>query len=150
MNNRPAPAPAPAIDILLGVLFGIVLTKAEVISWFRIQEMFRFEAFHMFGIIGSAIAVAAVSRRRLPPPPAPTLCGEPTPTADASADDQNRRGTRFWLGGAIFGLGWALTGACPGPLFILIGGGLSVMIVALGSALAGTWAYGYLRSRLPH
>ncbi|MBZ2178791.1 MAG: YeeE/YedE family protein [Acidobacteria bacterium] len=150
MNNRPAPAPAPAIDILLGVLFGIILTKAEVISWFRIQEMFRFEAFHMFGIIGSAIAVAAVSRRLLPPPPAPTLCGEPTPTADASADDQTGRGTRFWLGGAIFGLGWALTGACPGPLFILIGGGISVMVVALASALAGTWAYGYLRSRLPH
>lgn len=150
MNNRPAPAPAPAIDILLGVLFGIILTKAEVISWFRIQEMFRFEAFHMFGIIGSAIAVAAVSRRLLPPPPAPTLCGEPIPTADASADDQTGRGTRFWLGGAIFGLGWALTGACPGPLFILIGGGISVMVVALASALAGTWAYGNLRSRLPH
>lgn len=132
--------------LLLGIAFGIVLTKAEVISWFRIQEMFRFQAFHMFGIIGSAIAVAAVTRLLVKRPPAATLCGEPEPLADEAIG----RGYRFWIGGTIFGLGWALTGACPGPLFILIGGGVSVMIVTVVSALAGTWAYGYLRARLPH
>jgi uncharacterized protein len=132
--------------LLLGAVFGVILTKAEVISWFRIQEMFRFQAFHMFGIIGSAIAVAAVSRLFLKRPAEPTLCGEPAPLAD----EETGRGHRFWIGGTIFGLGWALAGACPGPLFILIGGGLSVMIVAVLSALAGTWTYGYLRSRLPH
>jgi uncharacterized membrane protein YedE/YeeE len=137
----------PVLYLLLGALFGIILTKAEVISWFRIQEMFRFQAFHMYGIIGSAIAVAAVTRRLLPRPPAPpTLCGETSP----AIDERTGRGTRFWLGGAIFGLGWALTGACPGPLFILLGGGVTVMFAALLSALAGTWAYGCLRSRLPH
>ncbi len=132
--------------LLLGAAFGLILTKAEVISWFRIQEMFRFQAFHMYGIIGSAIAVAAIGRRLLKRPPAPTLCGEPGPLQD----EDTGRGYRFWIGGTIFGIGWALTGACPGPLFILVGGGVSVMVIAVLSALAGTWTYGLLRSRLPH
>jgi len=132
--------------LLLGILFGITLTKAEVISWFRIQEMFRFQSFHMYGIIGSAIAVAAVSRLMMKRPQSQALCGEPP----ASDDEKVGRGYRFWIGGTIFGLGWALTGACPGPLFVLIGGGVTVMTVAVFSALAGTWTYGHLRSKLPH
>jgi uncharacterized protein len=132
--------------LVLGILFGITLTKAEVISWFRIQEMFRFQAFHMYGIIGSAIAVAAMGRRLVRRPAAERveLCGGVAP------EEVQERGTRFWAGGAMFGLGWALTGACPGPLFVLVGGGVSVMLVAVASALAGTWVYGVVRERLPH
>ncbi len=133
------------IYLALGILFGVTLTKSEVISWFRIQEMFRFQSFHMYGILGSAIAVAAVSRLFVKRAPVPSLCG-----AAGTQDESAGRGYRFWLGGAIFGVGWALTGACPGPLFALIGGGVSVMIVAVLSALAGTWMYGWIRSRLPH
>ena len=132
--------------LLLGILFGVTLTKAEVISWFRTQEMFRFQSFHMYGIIGSAVAVAAVSRLLLKRPQSQALCSEPS----ANDDEKTGRGYRFWIGGTIFGLGWALTGACPGPLFVLIGGGVTVMTVAVLSALAGTWTYGCLRSKLPH
>lgn len=145
-QDRPKPLLRLAY-LFLGILFGVTLTKSEVISWFRIQEMFRFQSFHMYGIIGSAIAVAAISRLLLKRPPAQALCGEPS-TSDN--DEGTGRGHRFWIGGTIFGLGWAFTGACPGPLFALIGGGVSVMLVAVASALAGTWMYGYLRSRLPH
>jgi uncharacterized protein len=133
------------IYLLLGIAFGITLTKAEVISWFRIQEMFRFQSFHMYGIIGSAIAVAAVSRRFVKRTAATAACG------DVAGDPSQPGGShRYWIGGTIFGLGWALTGACPGPLFALIGGGVTVMIVAVLGALAGTWLYGRLRARLPH
>ncbi len=131
---------------VLGTLFGVVFTKGEVISWFRIQEMFRFQSFHMYGIIGSAVAVAALSvfvirRWRLP-----TLAGEQIVIPPKALG----RGTRYWLGGTLFGLGWALTGACPGPLFALIGAGNTVIVIVLLSALAGTWLYGALRPRLPH
>ncbi len=134
-----------AAYLVLGILFGVTLTKAEVISWFRIQEMFRFQAFHMYGIIGSAIAVAAVGRRLVERGPVERveLCG-------GVVQEEQERGTRYWAGGAMFGLGWALTGACPGPLFVLLGGGVSVMVVAVASALAGTWVYGVVRERLPH
>lgn len=134
------------VYLLLGILFGVTLTKAEVISWFRIQEMFRFQSFHMYGIIGSAIAAGASLRVLLKRPQKETLCGDVTP----GEDDQEGRGYRFWFGGVIFGLGWALAGACPGPLFALVGGGVSVMLVAILSAMAGTLAYGYCRSKLPH
>ncbi|HEV2198566.1 MAG TPA: DUF6691 family protein [Bryobacteraceae bacterium] len=146
-QGRRRPPLLPLAYLLLGTLFGVTLTKSEVISWFRIQEMFRFQSFHMYGIIGSAIAVAAVSRLILKRPQKETLCGEPAASDD---DEVTGRGYRFWIGGTIFGLGWALTGACPGPLFALIGGGVTVMLIAVASALAGTWMYGYLRSRLPH
>ena len=131
---------------LLGSLFGIVLTKAEIVSWFRIQEMFRFESFHMYGIIGSAIAVAAVSVALLRRAGVHALSGEsisiPAKTLGV--------GCRYWIGGALFGVGWAFTGACPGPMFALVGAGSSVFAVTVFSALAGTWAYGYLRPHLPH
>ena len=129
----------------LGVIFGITLTKAEIVSWFRIQEMFRFQAFHMYGVIGSAVAVAAVCVYLLQRLGARTVGGEPVQVPDAPRE----WGYRHAVGGVIFGVGWALTGACPGPLFILVGAGLPVMAVAVLSAIAGTWVHGYLRPRLP-
>ena len=130
---------------LLGGLFGVVLMEAEVISWFRIQEMFRFQSFHMYGIIGSAVVVAGASLallKRLDRRVDGERLGLPPKTLGS--------GVRYIAGGTIFGLGWALTGACPGPLVALVGGGVPVMIVALASAIAGTWVYGFLRPRLPH
>ena len=130
----------------LGSLFGLLLTKAEVVSWFRIQEMFRFQSFHMYGVMGSAVAVAAVSIAILKRFDMRTLAGEPIviPTRELG------RGYRYWIGGTLFGLGWALTGACPGPLFALFGSGVTVFAVAVASALAGTWVYGFVRPSLPH
>ena len=132
--------------VLLGIAFGVVLTKSEVISWFRIQEMFRFQAFHMYGIIGSAVVTAAlclqvIKRLKLRSRDGSLIVVPPKALG---------RGTRYWLGGTLFGLGWAMVGACPGPLFALIGGGVTVMVATLASAVAGTWAYGALRPRLPH
>ena len=134
------------LSLLLGVFFGVVLTKSEVLSWFRIQEMFRFQAFHMYGIIGLAIGVAALSLRVIRALGLRTLAGEPVQVERRSFN----RGYSQALGGLIFGAGWALLGACPGPLFALIGGGVTVMSAALVSAVAGAWAYGALRSKLPH
>ncbi len=132
--------------LVAGILFGIVLTKSEVISWFRIQEMFRFQSFHMYGIIGSAVIVAAISVFLIKRRHARTFGGETI----SIPPKQLGKGYRYWIGGTIFGLGWALTGACPGPIFALIGNGVLVMLVALVAALAGTWTYSYLRPRLPH
>jgi hypothetical protein len=132
--------------LVIGTLFGILFTKAEVISWFRIQEMFRFQSFHMYGIIGSAVGVAAASIWLINRFGVRTISGDPI----VIPPKEMGRGTRYWAGGTIFGLGWALTGACPGPLFALIGAGNGVVIVVLASAIAGTWLYGYLRPRLPH
>jgi uncharacterized membrane protein YedE/YeeE len=132
--------------LLAGVAFGFVLTRAEVISWFRIQEMFRFQSFHMYGIIASAILVAALSLEILKRVEARALDG----TRIALAPKQLGLGYRYAIGGTVFGIGWAFTGACPGPLFALLGSGISVMVLPILSAIAGTWAYGYLRARLPH
>lgn len=132
--------------VLLGTAFGIVLTKSEVISWFRIQEMFRFQAFHMYGIIGSAVVTAALSLQLIKRLQLRSRDGSLIVVPPKTLGT----GTRYWLGGTLFGLGWAIVGACPGPLFALIGGGFTVMLATLASALAGTWAYGALRPRLPH
>lgn len=132
--------------LALGVIFGVVLTKSEVISWFRIQEMFRFQAFHMYGIIGSAIVVAGLGLQLIKRLSLRSLDGQSI-VVPAKAMG---RGTRYWFGGTLFGLGWALVGACPGPLFALLGNGVGVIAVALLSAIGGTWAYGALRPRLPH
>ena len=134
------------IYLVLGALFGVVLTKSEVVSWFRIQEMFRFQAFHMYGIIGSAVIVAALGLQLIRRLSVHSLDGKPIVIEPKVMG----RGTRYWLGGAIFGLGWGLVGACPGPLFALLGNGIGVIAVALLSAIAGTWSYGALRTRLPH
>lgn len=132
--------------LLIGIAFGIILVKSEVVSWFRIQEMFRFESFHMYGIIGSAVVVAAISVQLIKRLNVKTLGGE----AITIPPKMWGKGYRYWIGGIIFGLGWALLGACPGPMFALIGAGFPVILVALFGALLGTWAYSYLRPRLPH
>ncbi|MDE2995430.1 MAG: YeeE/YedE thiosulfate transporter family protein [Bacteroidota bacterium] len=132
--------------LLVGIYFGIIFTKSEVISWYRIQEMFRFQAFHMYGIIGSAIAVAAISVQVIKRKGIRAFDGSEINIPPKVMGS----GTRYWLGGTFFGLGWALTGACPGPMFALVGNGFLVMIVAVLSAVAGTYAYGVLRPKLPH
>ncbi len=123
----------------LGAAFGVVLVKSEAASWYRIQEMFRFQSFHMYGILGSAVAVAALGvalvKRRL---------GIAMPRKELGT------GRRYWMGGTVFGLGWGLVGTCPGPMFALLGTGIAAMAVAILSALAGTWVYGQIRDRLPH
>lgn len=135
-----------AAYFLLGGLFGIILVKAEVVSWFRVQEMFRFQAFHMYGVMGTAVAVAALSIALLRWSGARTMAGEPIVIPPRELG----RGHRYWIGGAIFGVGWALTGACPGPLFALLGSGIAAYAAAIVSALVGTWVYGWVRPSLPH
>jgi uncharacterized protein len=127
-----------------GSLFGIILVKAEVISWFRIQEMFRLQSFHMFGVIGSAVVVGMLSILLIKKFKIKTIYGEPIEIPKKTFN----KGQIY--GGLIFGLGWALTGACPGPLFAQIGTGATVILVTLFSAIAGTWVYGLLRDKLPH
>jgi uncharacterized protein len=128
----------------MGMFFGIILIKSEVVSWFRIQEMFRLESFHMYGVIGSAVVTGIISVWLIKRFKVKTIYGEPIllPTKKFN------KGQIF--GGLIFGLGWAITGACPGPLFAQIGTGLTIVFVTLFSAIAGTWVYGLLRERLPH
>ncbi|HET6767967.1 MAG TPA: DUF6691 family protein [Chitinophagaceae bacterium] len=127
-----------------GILFGIILIKSEVISWFRIQEMFRLQSFHMFGVIGSAIVVGIISVFIIKKFKVRSIDGEPIHFEPKKFS----KGQVY--GGLLFGFGWALTGACPGPLFAQIGTGATVIIVTLFSAIIGTWVYGYLRERLPH
>jgi uncharacterized protein len=130
--------------LMLGVMFGIVFVKAEIISWYRIQEMFRFHAFHMYGVIGSAVIVGMLSVWIIKTFRIKTIQNEKVVF---------HKKTFHWgqvIGGIIFGLGWAITGACPGPLFAQIGSGFTVVIVTLVSAIGGTWVYGLLSTRLPH
>ncbi|MGF7072467.1 DUF6691 family protein [Mucilaginibacter sp. 3215] len=130
--------------LFAGLLFGIVLVKSEVISWFRIQEMFRLQSFHMYGIIGSAIIVGMISVMIIKRYKIKTLTG------DAIVIPNKKFNWGNVYGGLIFGLGWAVTGACPGPLFAQIGSGFLVTSVTLLSAILGTWVYGLLREKLPH
>ena len=130
--------------LFAGLLFGIILVKSEVISWFRIQEMFHGQSFHLYGIIGSAVitgmmAVLLIKRLRLK-----------TITHEAILIPEKKFHWGHVYGGLIFGLGWAITGACPGPLYAQIGSGFAVTLVTLCSAIAGTWVYGLLREKLPH
>lgn len=128
---------------LVGMAFGIVFVKAEIISWFRIQEMFRLESFHMYGVIGTAVVVAAISVFLIKRFRVRTIGGE-------NIEFQDKKFTKGQvIGGLIFGIGWAITGACPGPLFAQIGTGMTAIVVTLLSAIAGTWVYGYFRERLP-
>lgn len=130
--------------LAVGIVFGIVFVKAEVVSWFRIQEMFRLQSFHMYGIIGSAVVTGVISIWLLKKFNTRTIYGEPI-TISAKTFNKGQI-----YGGLIFGFGWAATGACPGPLFAQIGTGATVVAVTLLSAIAGTWVYGYFRDRLPH
>lgn len=129
--------------LILGALFGIVLVKAEVISWFRIQEMFRLQAFHMYGIIGSGILVGMISIQIIKRFNIKTIDGEEI----VIPKKEFRWGNVY--GGLIFGLGWAITGACPGPLYALLGSGFYVISVTLLSAIAGTWFFGLIKNKLP-
>lgn len=145
-SARPVRVAYLLLYLLLGIAFGITLTKSEVISWFRIQEMFRFQSPRMYEIIASAVVTAAVSVALI------KSLGVRTLARERILIPPKRLGTgiRYAVGGFLFGIGWALTGACPGPLFALLGNGVTVMLVAVLSALAGTWLYGWLRPRLPH
>lgn len=127
-----------------GLCFGILLVKAEVISWFRIQEMFRFESFHMYGVIGSAVVVGVISVFLIKRFKLKTINGDPITFQNKTFN----WGTVY--GGSLFGIGWAITGACPGPLFAQIGTGSTVVAVTLLSAIFGTYVYGLFRERLPH
>jgi uncharacterized membrane protein YedE/YeeE len=129
---------------LVGLFFGVVFVKAEVISWFRIQEMFRLDSFHMYGVIGTAVVVGLISLQVIKRFNIKTIQGDPIIVISKPSSKGNI------YGGLLFGFGWAITGACPGPLFAQIGAGYSVVTVTLLSAIAGTWVYGAIRNHLPH
>jgi uncharacterized protein len=130
--------------LVIGICFGIIFTKSEVISWFRIQEMFQLQSFHMFGVIGTAVITAMLSVWLIKKLQLKTIKG------DAINIPKKEFTWGVPIGGTIFGLGWAITGACPGPIFALIGNGFIVAIVILLSAIAGTFVYGLLKEKLPH
>ena len=130
--------------LFCGLIFGVILVKAEVVSWYRIQEMFRFQAFHMYGIIGSAIAIGMISILLIKKFKIKTIQGEEIKIATKELN----KGTV--IGGLMFGLGWALTGACPGPLYALFGSGIWVFIVVIFAAVLGTYTYGAIKEKLPH
>jgi uncharacterized protein len=129
---------------LAGIFFGIMLLKSEAISWFRIQEMFRLQSFYMFGVLGTAIATGMLSIQIIKKFKIKTIQKEPI----VLRPKKFHKGIVY--GGLLFGFGWALTGACPGPLFTQIGSGATVVLVTLLSAVGGTWTYGLIRDRLPH
>jgi uncharacterized membrane protein YedE/YeeE len=131
--------------LLLGIVFGIVMTKSEAVSWYRIQEMFRFQAFHMYGIIGTAVTlgvagVALIKRFRMR-----DFSGNPI-----MFNPKEKSVLRYLIGGSIFGLGWALSGACPGPMVVNIGYGYWAMVIVFFFALVGTYLYGLIKNKLPH
>jgi hypothetical protein len=131
--------------LLIGTFFGIIMFKSEAASWFRIYEMFQFKSFHMYGIIGSAlvlgiIIVQIIKRRELKHMGGSTIKFVP----------KEKSFSRYMFGGIIFGLGWALAGACPGPMFTLLGAGFFPILIVIGGAVAGTWAYGLVKNKLPH
>jgi uncharacterized membrane protein YedE/YeeE len=131
--------------IVVGVFFGILMYKSEAASWFRIYEMFNFQSIHMFGLMGTALAtgivlVQIIKRKQVKDIENKTIV----------IPEKEKSFTKYMLGGVIFGLGWALAGACPGPIFVLTGAGYLPMIVVLVSAVAGTWLYGLLKDKLPH
>ncbi|MES2455356.1 MAG: DUF6691 family protein [Bacteroidota bacterium] len=131
--------------ILAGIVFGIVMSKSEAISWYRIQEMFRFQSFHMFGIIGMAVVSGVAMVWLIKKFNLKALDGTPISFADKAKGWRN-----YLFGGIVFGFGWVLTGACPGPIFVLLGQGYLVMFVVIIGALLGTYVYGVLKDRLPH
>ena len=130
--------------IIAGTLFGIIAVKSEIISWFRIQEMFRLTSFHMYGVIGTAVIVGMISIQIIKRLNIKTVSGEKISIAPKSF----QKGQIY--GGLIFGFGWEITGACPGPLFAQIGSGFGVITITLLSAIFGTWVYGYFRNKLPN
>ena len=131
--------------LTLGIIFGIIMSKAEIISWYRIYEMFSFESFHMYGVIGSALILGLFSVQMIKFFNLKSYDGE-----EIIFTPKDRGISRYLIGGVIFGLGWSMTGACPGPLFVLLGKGVwPIMLIILGSIL-GTFLYGLFRDKLPH
>lgn len=131
--------------LFVGIFFGIVLVKSEAVSWYRIYEMFKFQSFHMYGIIGSAVilgilAIWVIKKSQLRSIENETITIPP----------KEKGMFRYLIGGTIFGLGWALAGACPGPMYILVGTGISSMLLVIGGAILGTFLYGLIRAKLPH
>ncbi len=131
--------------LLVGIFFGIVLVKSEAVSWYRIYEMFKFESFHMYGIIGTAVllgvlAVAIIKRTKL----------KDFQGNEIDMPDKDKSFTRYFVGGSIFGLGWAVAGACPGPMYVLFGTGVWTILIVIAAAVLGTFVYGMLKDRLPH
>ncbi len=131
--------------LLIGTFFGFILTKSEVISWYRINEMFHFESFHMYGVIGSSVVLGIIIIALIKKVNLKSITGEPI-----VFKDKKKSFSRYFYGGTIFGLGWAMIGSCPGPIYTLIGNGYLVFIVVLFFALVGTLLYGILRNKIPH
>lgn len=131
--------------LVVGILFGIVLTKTEAVSWYRIYEMFHFQSFHMYGIIGTAIATGLVGIQIIKRKNLKDIDGMPIEILD-----KEKGNPRYWIGGILFGLGWALVGACPGPIFILLGAGFYNVAFVLFGAIVGTFLYGLIKDKLPH
>ncbi len=130
--------------LLIGILFGIILSKSEVVSWYRIYEMFKFQSFHMYGVIGSAVAIGIVLMQLFKKGILKDFQGN-----QINIKPKKKGFIRTFVGGSIFGLGWALVGACPGPMFVLIGHGAAAVLIVLFSAVAGAFIYGTLSKKLP-
>jgi uncharacterized membrane protein YedE/YeeE len=133
------------IYLLIGIFFGIVLVKSEAASWFRIYEMFKFQSFHMYGIIGSAVGLGIVVTQLIKRNKLNSFFGDPI-----VIDDKEKAVKRYLIGGSLFGLGWALAGACPGPMYVLLGAGYLPIGIVIISAVFGTYIYGVLKDKLPH
>ena len=131
--------------LLVGFVFGIVLTKSEAVSWYRIYEMFQFQSFHMYGIIMVAIGTGIIGIQIIKRKNIKDIKGLPIAISDKEAGS-----ARYWVGGILFGLGWALVGACPGPIYILLGAGFWSILIVLFGALVGTYLYGVSKDKLPH
>ena len=131
--------------LVIGIFFGIIMYKSEAASWFRIYEMFEFGSFHMYGIIGSALVIGVIGVQIIKRYKIKALGGK-----EMNVHPKNKSVARYLIGGIIFGLGWALAGACPGPMYVLVGAGYYSILVVIAGALLGTFVYGLLRSKLPH
>lgn len=133
------------VYIVLGVIFGVTMYKAETASWFRIYEMFNFQSFHMYGFIGSALVVGLIGIQIMKKKEAKDVDGKPI-----VIQQKNKSIARYLIGGIFFGLGWALVGACPGPIFVLLGAGVYPIIIVIIGALLGTYLYGIIKDKIPH
>ena len=131
--------------LIVGFVFGIVLTKSEAVSWYRIYEMFQFQSIHMYGLMGTALAVGIIIVQYIKRNKVKDITGNPIVIAD-----KDKSIPRYLIGGILFGLGWALAGACPGPMFVLTGAGYFPILVVILGAVLGTWFYGLIKNKLPH
>ena len=131
--------------LLAGIIFGIILVKSEAVSWYRIFEMFKFQAFHMYGIIGSAVVLGVIAVGLIKITGAKNIKGE-----KIKVPTKEKGFVNYLLGGTIFGLGWALAGACPGPMYILVGTGVFSMLIVIAAAILGTFVYGLIKDKIPH